>query len=58
MFVAQRTSANVPMYGRDIPMEQVISNSASRAILTYYGLHLQTLNLQCSEIFRVYEIWK
>ena len=58
VFVAQRTSANVPMYGRDIPMEQVISNSASRAILTYYGLHLQTLNLQCSEIFRVYEIWK
>ena len=23
VFVAQRTSANVPMYGRDIPMEQV-----------------------------------
>lgn len=27
VFVAQRTGATVPMYGRDIPMEQVITNT-------------------------------
>lgn len=27
VFVAQRTGVTVPMYGRDIPMEQVITNT-------------------------------
>ena len=40
VFVAKRTSANVPMYGRDIPMEQVSCSSFmyNVVIAIVYGL--------------------